>query len=703
MWLRARAPCSAPARGLTCLGLALVVIAAHGGSLGDGLFFDDYWHRATLGSGAWSWNDLIEAATFDLPGPLANLWWQERPLQWRYARPVAMFFMKIEYLLSGGDARGVHAFALLWHWLSAALVAGIARRVLGSYRWAFLAGALFALQPQSVFGIGWTAARNAIVGGCFFALAIYAFLRARDREARRPGAWLGLCVIAGALSLFSRETAIILPFVLLALDAPALRSRRLQPASAVHASGTGRVPGAIALHVVMFASLALYLWWRLLIFPKGEAPSIYYTTPQGLDYIGWAASKLLHMLFALTWSTPLFLGLATFDGVNQGEIVAHGLMLLGVTLPLLAYVALSRGLPGRWVWPIWIAVAFVPVIPVFLMPHFAYLPATALAIMVAAMAAGLPQRWRGVASGVVIAYSIWCVGIYRYVWRGIVRCEQVIYADIQDNTAQPAPGAHMFFINLPPAGIYAAVAMREAWGVAALDGHILTFSPHPLIMDQSSVVERVSEFEFTLQLEPPGYFSGMSGRMLRDGMRPGAPLDTGTIVRSDLFDVTVLEGSDRGVTSLKFSFHQPLDSPNYYFYVGSPERPAMRIFGSAPEAPLPPAVAELFRQASSADAEQRATARESLRHSVAPIARSLAAPMALRLRSPLDDAALDALEAWWRRADASRRIDESRDWLGRRARELRERQYYFTVIDTVRAIVQTDLLLTGGEAPTDAE
>lgn len=600
----------------TWLGLAFVTLAAHGGSLGDGLFFDDYWHRATLRNSGWSWNDLIETATFDLPGPLAELWWQERPLQWRYARPVAMFFMKIEYILSGGDPRGIHAFALLWHWATAALVAGIAYRVLGGVGWAFLAGALFALQPQSVFGIGWTAARNAIVSGFFFALAFYAYLRGRDAQSRAPAAWLITCLVAWLLALFSRETALILPPLLIAFEFADGGWRRLWRWKLLHAT--------------TFLLLGAYLAWRLWVFPKGAAPNIYFTTPHGLDYIAWASSKLLHMLFSLIWSTPLFLGLATFDGVNLRELGSHALMLVGVVIPMIAYFRLARGLPGRWVWPAWIAIAFVPVIPVFLMPHFAYLPAIALSIMIAAMAAGLPRRWRGVGAVVVVAYSVWCVGIYRFVWRGIVRCEQVVYADVFDNTPKPAPGAQLFFLNLPPCGIYAAVAMREAWGLDNLDGHVLTFAPHPLIMDQHSTVERLNDREFTLSLDPPGYFAGMSGRMLREGMRPGAPLNTGTIVHDNLFDATILDGDDVGVRKLKFSFRAPLDSPNYYFYLGSPERPAKRLFQSA-------------------------------------------------------DAVTD---------DA---------WRERRAKELRERQYYFTVVDIVRSIVRTDLLLTGDSAKTPTQ
>src|SRR5262245_66298569 len=85
------APPPSRATDLRCLALlAILILVSHGGSLFDGLFFDDHWHRVTLRHADWTWHDLIESATFDLPGRLANLWWQVRPLQWRYARPVAI-------------------------------------------------------------------------------------------------------------------------------------------------------------------------------------------------------------------------------------------------------------------------------------------------------------------------------------------------------------------------------------------------------------------------------------------------------------------------------------------------------------------------------------------------------------------------------------------------------------------------------------
>jgi hypothetical protein len=58
----------------------------------------------------------------------------------------------------------------------------------------------------------------------------------------------------------------------------------------------------------------------------------------------------------------------------------------------------------------------------------------------------------------------------------------------------------------------------------------------------------------------------------------GVRFEPGMIVRGKLFDATVLEMADGGgVTKLKFTFHEPLDRSDYYFYVSTPERPAYRL------------------------------------------------------------------------------------------------------------------------------
>ena len=742
--------------GLPAALIVVLVLAAHGASLNDGLFFDDHWHRATLRDYGWSFRGLVESATFDVPGRLVRLWWQEQPLQWRYARPLAMLFMKLELILSGGSPVGVHAFALLWHAAAALLVYALALRAAGRRGWALFAAALFAVHPQSVFAVSWIAARNALVGGCFLLAALALYARGaglgRAAEAERRGTWRWFAV-AGAVwlaALFCRESAIVFPALAVLID--------------LCAGGWRALRRRVGVHAALWLIAGAYLYWRLFVFPTQGPPSIYFTAPSGLAYASWAASKLLHMVFSLLWHTPMLLGLTTYAGLGAAGVALYAVLAAGVLGPLAAYLRLTPRERGRWLWPLWIAIAFLPVIPVFLMPHFAYVPAAGLAIAVALGLARLRGRLRLGLTLLVTVYTVYCFAVYRYVWRGVVRSEQVIYADVLAHTPRPGPGARLFFINLPAAGIYAAVAMREAWGLDDLEGHVLTFAPDPLMMRQPCVVERTGERELTVS-SSGGYFSGVSGRMLLDGMRPGDPLRAGTVYPGEEFDTTVLEADERGVTRLRFRFKRPLDAPEYHFYVSSARRPAARLEFVASDTPTPAEQARLLERAAGGVPEARAAAWGELVALAAPVAELTCAPIQDLLRRPAartpahaseprqseprpsgsggaergfeprpsasggaergseprpsgsdppraseprpsrsdppagaavpNDDDVRRLAAWWREADVSARIDEQRRWLANEAGPLRERSRYFAIFDFFARWLPSDLLLTG--------
>jgi len=313
------------------------------------------------------------------------------------------------------------------------------------------------------------------------------------------------------------------------------------------------------------------------------------------------------LLFAQVFYTPMFLGLATYGGSAAAHAWAYVFMVVLAGLIAFWYIVASRGVAGRWLWPTWTVVAFVPVLPVFVMPHFSYLPTIAYAVFVAILLMRLRGRWRPVITVLVLAAMLWSHFVYRTVWRGVARSEQLIYADITASTTRPQPlpareggreaSTKLFFINLPVAGIYAPVALREAWGLDRLEGHVLTFAPQPLMMREPSRVEQLNERELLVSADDPGYFGGLAGRMLLDGMRPGHPLHAGTFVPGDVFDTTVVAAGDDGITKLRFSFHKPLASADYCFFVSTPERPAARVEFAGPGTVLtPPPPSEAWRE-----------------------------------------------------------------------------------------------------------
>lgn len=694
IWLNGR-------RGVAwAAGLLLgIVLLAHGGSIDDGLFFDDYWHRDRLRELGWSFDDQIESATFNLPGRLVHLWWQEQPLEFRYARPLAMLLMKLEFLASGGDPRVVHGFALAWHWATSLLVFALAVWALRQRTWALLAAALFAIEPQSVFAVSWTAARNALVSVPFFLAALLAYIRAtnttppepvRDGAAARPlmrggrrWLWLAATLVCWAAALFCRETAIAFPLLLPLVDAAC--------------GGWSRVRARLWLHASFLLLGGAYLYWRLVLFPTSTPPPIYYTPLSEIGGAAWPLVKMLHMLFVMFIHTPMLKGLATNEGIRAGESLAYLLMALGLLLIAGAYFLAARRLPTRWLWPIWLVAALAPVLPVFLMPHFAYLPAVAASIAMVVVARGLPRRSGRLLACLLLLFSGWSLVLYRYVWRGIVRSEQLLYADVLEHTNPPGPGARVFLINWPIAGIYAAVAQREAWGLADLEAHVLTFAPHPLIMDQPCVVEALNDYELLVTTPAPGYFAGESGRMLLDGTRPADPLAAGEVVPGEFFDTTIVERDAEGITRLRFSFHEPLASPWNYFYVSTAGRPAQRLRFDERPAVLSARTRAAFAAMRSDARTGRARARRDFVQRAAPIAEQLCDPMQETLTriGALEDDAIAELEQWWRRIDGDRLVQENEAWRDRYAGWLREQNRYFQIMSVVASLVRSDVYLTG--------
>ncbi len=682
-----------PGLPLSAAVLAAVILLAHGGSLFDGLFFDDHWHRVQFERLGWSWNDLIESATFDVPGELAKFWFAQRSLQWRYARPLAMAVMKLEYLAGRGEPIVAHAAALLWHWLAALAVLVLARAALRHNAWALLAAALFALNPHSVFAVSWIAARNALVGGLLLLAAVAAWWRyslpgdEADGDSRtntRPN--LAIAAIAlWLLALLAREAAVVFAPLILALD--------------LLYGGRPHARRHLPFHAAAWLLTALYLAWRLLVFPRGELPEIYFTAPDGLSFALWAASRMLQLCFALVFNTPMFIGIAPSGGGLPAEPLTHAVMLVGTAAVAAWWLLAVRTRPERWFWPLWVLLAFAPVVPVVMLPHFAYVPAAALAIMTVVLIRAARGRWRWVLATVIIGYNVWSLALYRVAWRGMCRAEQLVYADIIDD-GPPPPGSSIFLINAPAACSYLGPTLREAWGDPTLRAHILTFADHPLVMTAESSVRIESQRTLIVSSAPPGYFAGRVGHMLQAGLR-SEPLAVGDVASGELFTARVEAGDESGLTRLRFEFHEPLDASSVRVYVSTPDRPAYRLRLSAAAPHELPAEHEALFTAARASGESADAARAQLRSIALPLLAESANPLARRLDAAthVSDELLGALEHWWRTHDVPALLAERQRWLSRSAPARRDVQRYWWVVRYARSIARTELLLTGGDEP----
>lgn len=689
---------------IVSLALIICTLLFNLPTMRDGLFFDDHWYRAMIRSSGWGYLSQVESCSFELPGHIAKLWWQDHPLKIRHARPVAMLILKTEYLLTGGYPPAMHLLSILWHAATAVMVFHLVRWLHCERRWAFLAGAVFILNPQAVFTVGWISAQHAIISTCLLTAAILAYASASTIEATRRSrrshvlyqvgwsqvriGWLVLAIVLWGLSLFCHEVAIVFPLLVMLLDAGYGRSSLL----------LYRLP----IHAVLWSLALAYSYWRWVIFIPSSVPMPWELLAPHNNSLSWGTGKLVQLLFSVMCWTPMFM-----DGILSGDWLSNHLLIdvavLFVMGAILAWYRYASGeLRCRFLWPIWIVAGLVPTIPMFTLPCFSYLPFVAYAIMMTIMLRRLPSKPRLILLIGMFVVMIGLGGIYRSLWRAIIQSEQLIISDITSTTPIPEPGCQVFFINLPVVAIHTPAALREAYGLQDLatppdmEGHILTLAPHPLVMDQPSVVEQLNDFEILVSTPAPGYFSGPTQSILLDYTRkPENGLYQGLVVEGNLFDTTIVEADDKGIRKLRFKFHLPLSSPHFYFYICSSERPAYRRLFEFSQHPMAEEHVSLFANAQSDNPDIRNRARRQLARMALPLAIQLGDP----IQNDLDDTtvpsnqALGDLEKWWHAVNASQLIMERERWLADHKDRLMERDKYFSLAGLAQCLLQADLFL----------
>lgn len=143
-----------------------------------------------------------------------------------YYRPLVTYSVLVDYAFWGTNPFGYHLTNLLLHTLNALLVAHIIMRIAGPGKRypALLAAIIFALHPAHPEAVSWIAGRVDVLSAVFYLLTIRCYLAYRWSGRRRH---LVFAIGAFVLGLGSKESAVTVPFVLLALDVCLKLSRGL--------------------------------------------------------------------------------------------------------------------------------------------------------------------------------------------------------------------------------------------------------------------------------------------------------------------------------------------------------------------------------------------------------------------------------------------------------------------------------------------
>lgn len=565
---------------LTTVFLALAVLIAHGWCLNDGSVLDDHWHQKGLREHGWTGGELMRTLEIE-PARWMHLWWQTETVRWEYARPLFILAMKTVYVVLGGsDPWSLHAYSLFLHWIAATLVVRLVWRLIEHRGWSIFAGLLFVVYPNAVMTVQWPSAQNVVQQTVLTLAALLCYLRATDwRLAEVPAApipglhagWLALTLFWWILALFTRENALVLPAIFAAIEF-SFRGR----------AGLHRRLGSLAGFGVL---CAIFVAWRVSVVTQGM-PDVYIRRPDGdlAEYLAWCGAKLLHYVVTSVWLAPMTIGpTGRYDPwtTASGDCILMVAILAAVTG---LYLIATRGVRGRWIWPLWIVLSVLPVIPVVATPHSGYLGGVGFVVGIALAAAAVEARrrrrvhWAGaIAVFYLVTMSVLTM-LYRWQWSGIIAAERMLPAAV---ALDPPPSAarDVFFLNLPFVNVYNKPHLVEALGSEFEERrvHVLTFSPQPVMIEQRVTIEQTSEFAFEVSVAGQPFFSRLLGRFLLEGFAKRGQFRPDERFENQHFTATILEADGAGVWKLRFRFPRPLADSSYAFYLSSIDFPAARI------------------------------------------------------------------------------------------------------------------------------
>ncbi len=339
--------------------LLVIVIAWHGLAQAGFCWDDGALVADNRLTGSLAWENLVAIfradlwETLSLPAPASG-----------YYRPLFLLSLAFDQVVLGDQAGPHHLHSLAWHLAATGLLYQLVRRLIpDSVVPATAAAALFALHPVQTEAIALIAARNDAMAATFLLGALLLLLPDNPRGAAMWGA-----ALATGAGLLSKESVVLAPFALLALDLarkgrPGAWRRQLPLIAGLSAAAGLRIWAGVGAAAVPRTGnwalvterlpelLATYL--GLLVWPDPLTPARHLTYLQPLDALWPAALAALFALAGLlarsraprlgwlgiAWALATFVPtlLATLDKGLLGERYLY-LPMAGLAVTLAAWI-----------------------------------------------------------------------------------------------------------------------------------------------------------------------------------------------------------------------------------------------------------------------------------------------------------------------------------------------------------------------------
>ncbi len=134
---------------------------------------------------------------------------------WLFYRPLVKITFWLSHLSFGLNPAPYHIITLTFHFLNTALVFYVCKSLTKQELVSAIAALLFAIQPLHTEALAHISGINELLWSLFFLLVVFFFVRSLSLKSAKRFIYFIACVLFLALSLFSKETAIIIPLILI--------------------------------------------------------------------------------------------------------------------------------------------------------------------------------------------------------------------------------------------------------------------------------------------------------------------------------------------------------------------------------------------------------------------------------------------------------------------------------------------------------
>lgn len=526
-------------------------------------------------------------------------WWTSDDVRIDFFRPIPSLIHWLDAALFSSDPHLGHAISIGWYVLSMWAVSRVLVRFFPeNSRLSLLAVAVFGLNGSHAVNVQWLAARNELIASVFLLGAFVAWLRWRERGARRDAVWLVLSYVA---ALLSKESGVLLSALLVAhaliFPAPGTESKSWWAKLRPHFTVLGIVAGVTLVYLVAY-------------FGSGHgADSLVYINPvhHPLRWLeAMPRAGLFHLVTLATGVPMLMLGTAPLSdqpiGAGLAIAATFGFVVLAFTL-------LRRDRAARF-FTVWVGLFLLQMTTTFPDARFVYMASVGFAFLVARVMAQLwsqRQQWlpRAGLVALVLVHFVAAPVIMQVTFQimsGFDPAFDRLRSDLRtaiDYENLPDTGTEVFFINwnqretsalaglwlsqVSPTGIdlHAQLSSDRGEYTEKIERAFSKMKIHytPLSFLLGEVDVRVLD-EHTVTISPVGstYFPTIFEQLYLTDAR----FAVGQSVELPHFVATIDELNGTDVTRVRFTFKEPLSSSRYRFmaWEGERLRPLQLVPGS---------------------------------------------------------------------------------------------------------------------------